>query len=72
MASEGGAESHEIFLQPAEAAAGDIACDPESADFNGGLGTATNRREKYLVHGGGSGGMRFPARPVLRRKEAVR
>src|SRR6059058_853005 len=29
------------------AAAGDIACDPTDASFNGGLGTATRCREKY-------------------------
>ena len=32
---------------PVIAAAGDIACSPFSSDFNGGLGTATNCRQKY-------------------------
>jgi hypothetical protein len=32
---------------PVIAAAGDIACDPASSSFNGGLGTSTSCRQKY-------------------------
>ena len=32
---------------PVIAAAGDIACDPDSGSFNGGLGTPTNCRQSY-------------------------
>ena len=38
-----------VTAHPVATAAGDIACDPESADFNDGLGTATKCRAKYLV-----------------------
>jgi acid phosphatase type 7 len=34
---------------PVIAAAGDIACDPASSSFNGGLGTATSCRQKYTA-----------------------
>jgi len=41
---------------PVIAAAGDIACDPAMAAFNGGLGNPTSCREEYtsnlLVNGG--------------------
>ena len=41
---------------PVIAAAGDIACDPATSSFNGGLGTTTSCREEYtsnlLVNGG--------------------
>jgi hypothetical protein len=32
---------------PVIAAAGDIACDPTSSSFNGGLGSSSNCRQKY-------------------------
>ena len=32
---------------PVIAAAGDIACDPANANFNGGLGSSKNCRQKY-------------------------
>ena len=32
---------------PVIGAAGDISCDPQSSSFNGGLGTATECRQKY-------------------------
>ncbi len=41
---------------PVVAAAGDIACDPGNSNFNGGLGTSQNCRQKYtsdLLVGGG-------------------
>src|SRR6266511_813115 len=41
---------------PVIAAAGDIACDPTNANFNGGAGTAENCRQRYtsdLLVGGG-------------------
>ena len=41
---------------PVIAAAGDIACDPATTAFNGGLGTSSSRRDEYtsnlLVNGG--------------------
>ncbi len=47
---------------PVIAAAGDIACDPASSAFNGGLGNSNSCRQKYtsdlLVNAGLGGGAR--------------
>jgi hypothetical protein len=45
---------------PVVAAAGDIACDPSSSSFNGGLGTSSSCRQLYtsnLIVGGGLAGV---------------
>ena len=36
-----------VTTDPVVAAAGDIACDPASSSFNGGLGTSSSCRQKY-------------------------
>ena len=49
-----------LVPDPVIAAAGDIACDPSSASYNGGLGTATSCRQQAtsdLLMGGGLAGV---------------
>ena len=43
----GGSEVVLAASDPVIAAAGDIACDPASPNFNGGIGTSTHCRQKY-------------------------
>ncbi len=56
VAGLGGARAVSAASDPVIAAAGDIACDPGSASYNGGLGTSTQCHQKntsdLLVNGG--------------------
>jgi hypothetical protein len=53
----------QALVDPVVAGAGDIACDPDDPAFNGGVGTATECRQRYtsdiLVNGGFAGVLTF-------------
>ena len=49
LASGGGTTPvRALASDPVVAAAGDIACDPQSPSFNGGIGTTSNCRQKAV------------------------